>query len=127
MHELAVTDAILQTALAHADPGMAAANHAGANCSPRITRIRVRITELSHLTGPMLQTYFEQLARGTAAEKAVLDIVTVQPEFTCNGCGTLFGQSLGETNHIRCPHCGSSDCTLVRGVDYELESIEVET
>lgn len=117
MHELAVTNAILETAVAHA-------RSAGAS---RVIAIRLRISELSHLRDTWLQSYFQTLAAGTIAEDARISVQSVQPQFTCNACGALFRISLPTVDRVYCTNCGSSDCVLIRGTDYELESIEVET
>jgi hydrogenase nickel incorporation protein HypA/HybF len=71
VHELQVTERILDIAIRHAS---------GHDVS-RIVRIRLRIGELSDLEDEWIQRYFDHLSRGTLAEREELR------EPKCPGCG----------------------------------------
>lgn len=115
MHELSITNAILTTVLRHARRERAGKVH----------RVLLVVSELSDLKAFWLQRYFSELARGTVAEDARLVVESQAPEFTCNACGTTFALSLRGIEQVSCASCGSVDCTLVRGVDYLVDEIEV--
>ncbi len=115
MHELSITDLILNTVLDHAKR-----EHAG-----RVHRILLVVSELSDLQPLWLQRYFNELAQGSIAENARLEIERAAPQFVCNGCGTEFFLSLQGLDSVSCTECGSRDCTLVQKADYVVEEIEV--
>lgn len=83
------------------------------------------VTELSDLQPIWLQRYFSELAQGTVAAGARLDVESDAPEFRCSMCGADFALSLRSVDRVTCPGCGSSECTLVRKPDYVVEEIEV--
>jgi len=115
VHELSITDAILKTVLDHAERERAG----------RVHRILLVVSELSDLQPLWLQRYFNQLAEGSIAEHARLEIEAASPEFVCNGCGRSFFLSLRGIDRVSCTECGSPDCTLVQKADYVVEEIEV--
>lgn len=115
MHELSITDAILQTVL----------DHARRERAGRVHRILLVVSELSDLQPLWLQRYFNQLAEGSIAEHARLEIEAAAPEFVCNKCDASFFLSLRGVDRISCTECGSPDCTLVQKADYVVEEIEV--
>ena len=116
MHELAITQAILDTVLKHAATARAT----------RVTRVLLVVSELSDLHPAWLQRYFTELAAGTVAAPAHLEIEREAPEFTCNSCNRSFALSLAGVEFVECPDCNSRDCTLRLGADYVVEQIEVE-
>jgi hydrogenase nickel incorporation protein HypA/HybF len=115
VHELSVTQAILDTAL----------RHATREDATRVHRILLVVSELSDLQPLWLQRYFDHIAAGTAAAGAELEVERAAPEFACNNCSARFYLSLRGVDRVRCPECGASDCTLQPGTDYLLEEIEV--
>ena len=115
MHELSITDAILKTVLHHAERERAG----------RVHRILLVVSELSDLQPLWLQRYFTQLAEGSIAEHARLEIEAAAPEFVCNKCGVRFFLSLRGVDRVSCTECGSPNCTLVQKPDYVVEEIEV--
>ena len=115
MHELAITEAILNTALTHAKRQKA----------QRIHRVLLVVTELSDLQPLWIQRYFDQSAKGSIAEGAKLEVESQAPEFVCNACGAQFELSLRGIERVACTSCQSPDCTLQRGADYVVEEIEV--
>ena len=116
MHELSVTDSILKVVLEHAREAKA----------KRVTCIRLKISEFSDLKGEWIQDYFDHLAEGTLADGARLEIATVLPQFSCDGCGHEFEISLRDVGWVECPQCRSRDCRLVGGTDYMIENMEIE-
>ncbi|MCX7681361.1 MAG: hydrogenase maturation nickel metallochaperone HypA [Anaerolineae bacterium] len=113
MHELSVTQSILDIALAHA-------RQAGAT---RVLRINLVIGELSGLVGEYLQFYFDFLSRETLAEGAELTFQNVPARLRCLHCGTEYEP---ESADWTCPQCGALQPAIVGGRELLVESIEVE-
>lgn len=113
MHELSVTQSILDIALAYAQ-------QAGAN---RILRVNLVVGELSGLVGEYLQFYFDFLSKETLAAGAELTFRHVPARFRCLECGTEYEP--GDTDWA-CPQCGALQPVVVGGKELLVESIEVE-
>jgi hydrogenase nickel incorporation protein HypA/HybF len=111
MHELAIAEAILAIATAHA---------AGAR---KITTIEVRVGHLRQVVPEALKFNFELVAQGTLAAGAELAIEEVAPAGRCQACGA----SAGLTNWpLRCPACGALDIDLTEGEELLVSALEVE-
>lgn len=116
MHELAVTEAILDIVLQAAQRESAR----------RVVSVSVVIGELSDLKQEWIQRYFDHLARGTQAEGALITVISSTTRFVCNGCGAEFSQSLRKVDRVACPSCLSNTCRLIGGMDYRVENVEIE-
>jgi hydrogenase nickel incorporation protein HypA/HybF len=115
MHELSVTQGVLDVALE-------AAQNAGAQ---RIIAIDLLVGNLSSIVDDSVQFYFEILTRGTIAEGAVLRFHREVATATCWECGHSFATaSLPLISS--CPNCGSARLNVVGGRSFSVESIEVE-
>lgn len=113
MHELAITEGILNAVLP-------AARSAGAS---RILEIRLKIGVLSGVIPACIEEYLAIAARGTLAEGARLRVETVPIRLHCNACGS---GSQPEGRKAFCPVCGSRDIRITAGREYCIDSIEVE-
>ena len=120
MHELAVTQAVLQIALEHAA-------QAGAQ---RIERIHIRVGDLAGIVGDSVQFYFDFVSRGTAAERAELVLERVPARFRCRACGAEYEPLSEEAGRPglswTCPACGELQPEVIGGRELLVESIEVE-
>ncbi len=112
MHELGITQQILEQALAQAQA-------AGAE---RITGLNLALGALSDITPDSVQFYFDMLSPGTPAAGAQLSFRQVQPVMRCRQCGTEFAWA---TDGQNCPNCGSDRYDLIHGREFYLESIDV--
>jgi hydrogenase nickel insertion protein HypA len=74
MHEMSVTQAMLDLALEHAK-------------GQRITDIHLRLGRLSGIVPESVEFYFEYLSKDTLAEGARLHFETAPLEMTCMDCG----------------------------------------
>jgi hydrogenase nickel incorporation protein HypA/HybF len=115
MHELSVTESLLQVVLRHAREG-----HAG-----KVVSVSVRVGELSDLVSVWMQRYFDYLSRGTIAEGACIRIERIPATFRCDACGDVFPADPRTREAIRCPRCASDAMTLVTGRECFVEQIEV--
>lgn len=115
MHELPVTESILNIAL----------KHAHANRVRRIVTISLRIGELSDLVDEWVQRYFDYLSKGTIAEGATLDIERSPVVFRCTGCGASFQVDIRTIKEMICPECGGKKHDLVSGREFFIKNIAV--
>ena len=111
MHELAVTQSILDIALRHADD------------AGRITQLNLVVGDLASIVDESVQFYWDIVSQGTAAEGAKLHFTRIKTRFQCQACGDEFEP---DDRLFECPHCGSNQVSLVAGREFRLESIEVE-
>ena len=111
MHELPITENILQIALRHAGDAR------------RITRINLVIGDLSAVIGESVQFYWDIISRGTVAEGATLHFERIRACFHCKDCENDFEP---DGRKFECPRCGSAQVNLIAGREFQLESIEVE-
>lgn len=113
MHELAVTQGILNVALT-------AAEQAGAQA---ITRIDLVIGDLSSIVDDSVQFYFDIISKGTPAENATLSFRRIPAVLTCCDC---------EARHEVvaplppfCPQCQSTRLIVQAGREFYVESIDI--
>jgi hydrogenase nickel incorporation protein HypA/HybF len=113
MHELAVTESIIEIVLRHA-------RQAGAT---RVTRIDLLIGDLSSIVDDSVQFYFDMISKGTIAEGARLAFNRVPGRFRCWDCQATFAP---DGRAYLCPECGGARVEVVAGREFRVESIEVE-
>lgn len=111
MHELSVTQSILEIALRHA-------HRAGGQ---RITNLYLVIGQLSSVIDDSVQFYWDFISKDTLAEGAKLHFKRIPAELRCLECHTQF--SLDE--NLTCPGCDGTQIRVVAGDEFYLESIEV--
>lgn len=114
MHELAVTQSLLEIALRHA-----AAAEAG-----RITDLYIVVGQLSTMIDDSVQFYWDTISQNTAAEGAQLHFRRIPAELLCADCGHRYALP---PDSFACPRCGSVRVTVVAGEEFYLESIEVQS
>jgi hydrogenase nickel incorporation protein HypA/HybF len=113
MHELPVTQSILEIALRHAEQ---------ANGS-RITDIYLVIGQLSSFVDDSIQFYWDIISAGTIAVGATLHFKRIQAELICRACQHQFLMN-GES--FCCPTCGSGDVEIRGGDEFFVEAISIE-
>lgn len=114
MHELAVTQSILEIANQHAA-------QAGA---VRVTNLYLVIGQLSSIVDDSIQFYWDIVSRGTLCEGAALHFERIPAGLRCLDCGTSYTLP-GEL--IACPHCQSIRAQVTQGEEFRLDSIDIET
>ena len=113
MHELAVTESLLEISLRHAKQANAV----------KITMLNLVIGDMASIVDDSLQFYWGMIAAGTIAEGAVLNFKRVPAQFTCLVCLTVFSP---DRDDFCCPACQSTDLKLTAGSEFFLESIEID-
>ncbi|MDN5326224.1 MAG: hydrogenase nickel incorporation protein HypA/HybF [Moorella sp. (in: firmicutes)] len=112
MHELSVTQALVDMVVAEAEK-------AGASS---VDRINIVVGELTGIVADSVQFYFSLVSAGTLAEGARLSFKYVPAEFYCEKCGRVYNRS---GFSFRCPHCCHSGIILNKGKELYIENIEV--
>ncbi|MEN9563868.1 MAG: putative hydrogenase nickel incorporation protein HypA [Chloroflexota bacterium] len=114
MHELSVTQNLLKIALEHAEKANA----------KQVTALNIVIGELSSMVDDSIQLYWEAIAKGTIAEKAVLSFRRVPAELQCMTCFNKYHPKDGE---LICLQCGGVGAKILAGEEFFLETIDVES
>jgi hydrogenase nickel incorporation protein HypA/HybF len=115
MHELPVTESILNVIL----------RYAGANQVQKVLAIHLEIGELSDLEDEWMQQYFDYVSKGTVAEGAKLKIQRTPVVMRCEECNHSFRVNIREAKEIQCPECGAKKCGLLSGREYRIKNMEV--
>ncbi len=113
MHELAVTESILEIALRHAEQAQA----------KKITCLHLVVGQLSSIVDDSVQFYWDFVSKDTAAEGAVLEFKRIPAQLSCLNCGFTYSVN-GED--LACPQCGSIQVKVTAGEEFTLEAIDVE-
>ena len=112
MHELAITQSMLDLVLKQAE-------EAGAG---EIGKIHLVIGEMTGVVARSVQFYFDFLSKDTPAEGAVLNFEVIPTTARCRDCAKEF--ELGEFDWT-CPHCQGNNIEITGGKELFVESIEV--
>ncbi|MEN6320530.1 MAG: hydrogenase maturation nickel metallochaperone HypA [Syntrophaceae bacterium] len=115
MHELSVTESILNIVLKHAQT----------NGAEKILAINLRIGELSELVGDCIQHYFDYMSKGTIAEGAKIEVERSPIIFQCRNCQKTFEVSLRDTKDFTCVNCGGSNVSLLSGREFYIKDITI--
>ncbi len=113
MRELAAIQSILTKALLQARESNA----------KRIKSLRVALGEISELDRDSIQKHWDELSRGTPAERAQLHFRLIHAEVQCMACFKKYHPLDGK---IHCPHCGSYGAKVLSGEEFYLEAIELD-
>ncbi len=113
MHELSVTQSILEIALRHAESAGAA----------HITDLYLVVGQLSSIVDDSVQFYWDMISQGTLAEGSQLHFRRIATELLCQDCDHRYKPS---GDDLACPACSSIHVKVVAGDEFYLESIEVE-
>ena len=114
MHELPVTESILEITLRHAE---------GAN-AVRVTDVYLVIGQLSSIIDDSVQFYWDMISQETRAEGARLHFKRIPAELECSACGKRYRI---EDEQLACRHCGSTAVKITAGREFYVDSIDVET
>ena len=113
MHELPVTQNILDIAIKHGK---------NSNAS-RILQLNIVIGQLSSFIDDSIQFYWDLISKDTIAEGAAINIERIPAEFSCLDCSNQYTLSPGD---LECPECGSSHVEILTGKEFYLDSIDIE-
>lgn len=112
MHELSITENILDIALKHARQENA----------EEITDIYIVIGQLTSYIDESIQFYWQIMSKDTIAENSNLHFKRILAEFKCQQCENTYHP---DSNSFTCPYCQSTDLAIIAGREFFLESIEI--
>jgi len=113
MHELAITEGIVELAIP-------AAEKAGAK---KVLEIHLKIGALSGVFPECIRDCLAEVTKGTIAEGAVLVVEDIPVRIFCRDCGK---ESEIDRKDFRCPCCGSQNFRVTAGREYFVDSLKVE-
>jgi len=113
MHELSVTEHILNIALKHANENQAS----------RVTDLYITIGRLASLVDDSIQFYWDIISADTLCQGAQLHFNRVPARLLCLNCAHSY---ILEGDLTPCPACGSPQIKVVSGEDFLLDSIAIE-
>jgi hydrogenase nickel incorporation protein HypA/HybF len=113
MHELYATQAILEKAIVKAAEEKAS----------RISAVHLVVGDISTYSDESVQFYWDEICKGTIAEKAILHFRHVPAEMQCMACFTKYHPAEDE---ILCPNCGSNGAKIIAGEEFYMEALDVE-
>ena len=113
MHELPVTQNILEIAVRHGKKSNAT----------RILQLNIVIGQLSSFIDESIQFYWDIISEGTIAEGALLNIERIPAKFNCLECSKSYSLS---HNGYECPKCGSTRVEILSGKEFYLDSLDIE-
>jgi hydrogenase nickel incorporation protein HypA/HybF len=113
MHEYSLTRRIVNLANRAAQENGAA----------RVTKVRLVVGESSGIVPESVQLYFDQIAQGTPAQGAALNVRVVTPEMRCPVCQRNF---VRPPFSFACPVCGALGNPTEIGSEFYVESVELE-
>ena len=114
MHEMSVSQSILDIALRHAA-------QAGAG---RIVAIDLVIGDLTGFVDESIQFYMDFLSKETLAQGAQLRFERIAPRVLCRACGTEYAPS--DSRLWACPECEALGGEILAGKEFYVASIEIE-
>jgi hydrogenase nickel incorporation protein HypA/HybF len=113
MHELSITQQILDIAVNKASEAGAAS----------VKRINLVIGDLSSVIDDSVQFYFDLLSKDSIAQGAQLSFKRIPFKVRCHCCGTSYTP---EGEAWSCPQCREWNVEILAGNEFFLDSIEVE-
>jgi hydrogenase nickel incorporation protein HypA/HybF len=122
MHELSLAGAIHETALRHAD-------------GRPIRSVQMRIGRLRQVVPDSLRFYFGVVSKQTLGDGAGLELELIDALLRCGSCGSEWDPAPAPAEEegdlllppmFRCPGCGAGGAEVLRGEEFEVESIVVE-
>jgi hydrogenase nickel incorporation protein HypA/HybF len=112
MHELAITESILNIASTHAAKAEAV----------KVTDIYLVIGRLSSIVDDSIQFYWDMISENTICSGAKLHFKRIPAKMVCLDCATPFTL---DGDLTPCPACQSSRVKVTAGEEFYLDSIEI--
>src|SRR4030042_4482670 len=113
MHELSVTESILEISLRHANQSNA----------KRITNLYLVIGQLASIVDDSVQFYWDIISKDTIADGAVLHFKRLPTTLACLDCDHHYSPG---NNGFTCPNCKSEHVKVISGDEFFIEAIDIE-
>jgi len=93
------------------------------NDAKKINSMTLELGSLAGVVREALQFCFESACKGTMADGAMLEIITIQGDGTCENCGRQFKC---DQIAIPCPRCSEYVFNIKGGRELKLKSVNVD-
>jgi hydrogenase nickel incorporation protein HypA/HybF len=113
MHELSVTESILEIACSYAEKAKAT----------RVTQVNLVIGRLSSIVDDSVQFYWDPMVEGTLCSGSKLCFKRLPAILHCTLCQKDYQI---EEELTPCPICGGYQTTIVSGEEFYVDNIEIE-
>jgi len=113
MHELSVTESVLDIACKHADKAKA----------KQVTDIYLVIGRLSSIVDDSVKFYWDIISKDTICEGSKLHFKRIPAKLVCTQCNHEY---ILEDDLMPCPNCGSAKVRVISGDEFNLDSIQIE-
>lgn len=113
MHELPVTESVLNITL----------RHAKTHDAKKVTDIYLVIGQWSSMIDDSVQFHWDILSENTIAQGATLHFERIPVELFCLDCTHTYTPTDKE---LVCPKCESSRIKVAKGDEFNIDSIEIE-
>jgi len=114
MHELSVTESILEISLRHASKANA----------KRITNLYLVIGQLASIIDDSVQFYWDIVSKGTIADGAILHFRRLPATLACKECNHQYAPG---ADSFSCPNCKSDRVKVISGEEFYMEAIDVDS
>jgi hydrogenase nickel incorporation protein HypA/HybF len=114
MHELSVTESILEISL----------RHAGAVNAKKITNLYLVIGQLASIVDDSVQFYWDIISKDTIAEGAQLHFRRLPAKLACLDCDNQYTPIDGG---FSCPNCTGQHVKVISGDEFFMEAIDVDS
>jgi len=113
MHELSVTESVLEIACKHAEKAQA----------NKVTDIYLVIGRLSSIVDDSVSFYWDMISKNTVCEDAKLHFKRIPAKLICLQCNHEYTL---DDELTPCPNCGSARVKVISGDEFNLDSIEIQ-
>lgn len=113
MHELSVTENLLEITLRHAQKASAKS----------VTNIYIVIGQLSSIVDDSVTFYWDLIAKDTIAQDAKLHFERIAIRLACLECSHEYQP---DGDDLSCPKCHSSHIKILNGEEFFVEAIDIE-
>jgi hydrogenase nickel incorporation protein HypA/HybF len=113
MHELSVTESILEISLRHARIANAR----------KITNLYLVIGQLASIVDDSVQFYWDIISKDTIAEGALLHFRRLPAKLACLECNHQYTPG---NDGFSCPNCKSEHVKVISGDEFFMEAIDID-
>ncbi|WP_162063968.1 hydrogenase/urease nickel incorporation protein HypA [Vibrio taketomensis] len=114
MHEYSIVSALIEQC----------ENHARDNNANRVTRVAIKVGQLSGVEPALLETAFDTFKQEGVCRDALLEIQIQPLVIHCHECQR---ESVMSTRQVLCPLCNSRNTQVIDGEELLLMQLELET
>lgn len=114
MHELSVTESVLDIAQKHAQKANARL----------VTDVYLVIGQLSSIVDDSVQFYWDALTEDTLCQGSKLHFTRIAATLKCNSCGQEYPL---QDQITPCPNCDGINISIITGEEFYIDSIDIET